>query len=82
MAIDCGIFPLFEIENGKLILNGKSLRMHDKTKRKPLGDYFSKQNQGRFKKIDEEILKALQADTDQWWSWIDRHLVYQEEAEL
>ncbi len=82
MAIDCGIFPLFEIENGKLTLNGKSARMHDKTKRKPLGEYFTKKNQGRFKKIDENTLKVLQTDTDQWWAWIDRHLVYQEEAEL
>ncbi|UYP46137.1 Pyruvate synthase subunit PorB [Candidatus Lokiarchaeum ossiferum] len=82
MAIDCGIFPLYEIENGKLTLNGKSVRMHDKTKRKPLGEYFNKKNQGRFKKVDEEVLKVLQEDTDKWWAWIDRHLVYQEEAEL
>ncbi|MHA1583867.1 MAG: thiamine pyrophosphate-dependent enzyme, partial [Promethearchaeota archaeon] len=64
LAVDTGAFPLYEIENGKLTLNGKSKRMHDKEKRKPLGDYFNKQNQGRFKKIDDEVLSKLQQDTD------------------
>lgn len=82
LAIETGVFPLFEIEDGKLTLNGKSKRMHDKTKRKPLSDYFSKKNQGRFKLIDEEALKILQQDVDKWWAFIDRFLVYQEEAEL
>jgi pyruvate ferredoxin oxidoreductase beta subunit len=82
LAVDTGVFPLFEIEDGKLILNGKSKRMHDKTKRKPLKEYFNKKNQGRFKKIDEEALEVLQKDVDKWWAFIDRFLVYQEEAEL
>jgi len=78
MTIDCGYFPLFEIENGVLTLNGKSARMQDKSKRKPLAEYFSKGNQGRFRKIDENVLKVLQKDTDSWWDWIDRFLIHQE----
>ena len=82
MAVDTGSFPLYEIENGKLTLNGKSKRMHDKSKRKPLGEYFNKANQGRFKKVNAEALAKLQQDCDEWWAHIDRYLVYQEEAEL
>ena len=78
MIVDTGVFPLFEIEEGNLTLNGKSKRLHDPTKRKPIGDYFNKKNQGRFKAINEKILGELQNDTDRWWKWIDRFLVLQD----
>ncbi len=79
LAVDTGVFPLFEIENGILTLSGKSKRMHDPTKRKPLKDYFG--TQGRFRKLDDQTLEVLQKDVDGWWAWIDRHLVYQEYIE-
>lgn len=82
LAVDTGVFPLFEIENGILTLTGKSKRLHDPTKRKPLSEYFSKKNQGRFKLIDEKMLEQLQKDVDEWWSWVDRYLVYQENLEM
>ena len=78
LVVDTGIFPLFEIENGNLTLSGKSKRLHDPTKRKPIADYFNKKNQGRFKLIDEKILEELQMDSDRWWKWIDRFLVIQD----
>ena len=78
MIVDTGVFPLFEIENGYLTLSGKSKRLHDKSKRKPIGEYFNKKNQGRFKMVDEKILGELQMDTDRWWKWIDRFLVIQD----
>ncbi len=78
MTVDTGIFPLFEIENGKLTLTGKSKRMHDPTKRTPIKEYFSGNNQGRFKIVDDKILDSLQKDVNEWWAWIDRFLVYDE----
>ncbi|MHA1674322.1 MAG: thiamine pyrophosphate-dependent enzyme [Promethearchaeota archaeon] len=82
LAVDTGIFPLFEIENGILTLSGKSKRLHDPTKRKPIQEYYSKKNQGRFKLINDGLLEELEKDVKEWWSWIDRHLVYQEHLEL
>src|SRR6056297_584855 len=78
MAVDTGLFPLFEIENGKLKLTGKSKRMHDPTKRKPLEEYFTAKNQGRFKRVDEEILAELKQDVQDWWDWIDKFLLLEE----
>jgi pyruvate ferredoxin oxidoreductase beta subunit len=79
MAVDTGVFPLFEIENGVLTLSGKSKRMHDPSKRKPLKDYFG--TQGRFRKMNDKIVEGLQQDIDLWWAWIDKFLVYQEMIE-
>ena len=28
------------------------------------------------------VLEQLQKDVDEWWSWIDRYLVYQENLEI
>jgi pyruvate ferredoxin oxidoreductase beta subunit len=79
LAIDTGVWPLFEIEKGILTLSKGSVRLRDPTKRKPLKEYFG--TQGRYKKMDEDIINGLQADRDQVWRWIDGFLLYQEYQE-
>jgi pyruvate ferredoxin oxidoreductase beta subunit len=75
-AVETGVWPLFEIENGKLTLSKPNERYRDPKNRKPLEEYFG--TQGRFKKMDAETVKQLSADRDKVWRWIDGFLVYQE----
>jgi len=75
-AVETGVWPLFEIENGELTLSKGSKKFRDPTARKPLKEYFG--TQGRYKKIDDEVVKNLEADRDRIWRWIDSLLLYQE----
>ena len=79
LAIETGVFPIFEVENGKLTLTKKYAKYHDPTKRKAIGEYFP--TQGRFKLYNDDIAKELENDRDAWWEWVDKFLVYQELAE-
>ncbi|MFC1899724.1 pyruvate synthase subunit PorB [Chloroflexota bacterium] len=56
LAVQTGIFPLYEIENGKYTLNVKT------PNRKPVEDYLKLQ--GRFRHLSEETTKEIQDGTD------------------
>jgi len=58
LAVQTGIYPLFEIENGIFKISAPSKAYMKKEKRKPLGDYFK--IQGRFKHIKEEDIKHIE----------------------
>ena len=60
MAVQNGLFPLLEIENGeKVTLN---LKLKDK---KPIHDYL--RLQGRFRHLTEEQILGMQAEVDARW---------------
>jgi pyruvate ferredoxin oxidoreductase beta subunit len=52
LAVETGIFPLYEVENGKYRLN------FDFTELRPVTDYMKLQ--GRFRHLSEDILKKIQ----------------------
>ncbi|MFC1910524.1 pyruvate synthase subunit PorB [Chloroflexota bacterium] len=52
LAVETGVFPLYEVENGKYKLN------MDFPKFRPVTDYLK--NQGRFRHLTEEHLKMIQ----------------------
>ena len=56
---------LYEVENGKLHLTGKSRNLLDKAKRKPVVEYLTEQ--GRFNQVSEEDIKILQDWVDHNW---------------
>ncbi|MFC1928450.1 pyruvate synthase subunit PorB [Chloroflexota bacterium] len=60
LAVQTGIFPLYEIENGKykMIVNI--------AERKPVNDYLKLQ--GRFRHLSEEIIKKIQDRVDKEYS--------------
>lgn len=64
LAVDSGLFDLYEIENGELSLTGPSKRLIGKT-RKPVKEYFAAQ--GRFKSLDAEHIEKVQAKVDTKW---------------
>jgi pyruvate ferredoxin oxidoreductase beta subunit len=53
LAVETGIFPLYEVENGKYKLN------FDFSQLRPVNDYLSLQ--GRFRHLPQEVIDQIQA---------------------
>lgn len=60
MAVQSGVFPLYEVENGVWKLS------MDFEKRVPVVDYFK--GQGRFRHLTEDDVKNIQARVDKEWN--------------
>jgi pyruvate ferredoxin oxidoreductase beta subunit len=65
LAVLSGLWALYEIENGKFKLSSPSDRLVDKTKRKPVKEYFSPQ--GRFRNLKEEDIQRIEKWIDEDW---------------
>jgi len=65
LAIETGIFPLYEVEDGKLTYYGKTKALVEGRPRKPVREYLLKQ--GRFAHFTEEDLAYFQAKVDEMW---------------
>jgi pyruvate ferredoxin oxidoreductase beta subunit len=65
LAVLTGLWVLYEIEDGKFRLNSPSDRLVDKTKRKPVKEYFMLQ--GRFRNISEENIEKISKWIDEDW---------------
>lgn len=65
LAVQSGLFDLYEIEDGKLTLSGPSKRLLGK-ERVAVAEYFK--TQGRFKNLDAETIQAVQDKIDAKWA--------------
>jgi len=65
LAVQTGMWALYEIEDGKFRLNPPSDRLVDSSKRKPVKDYLALQ--GRFRGLTEEDVKSIQKWVDEDW---------------
>jgi pyruvate ferredoxin oxidoreductase beta subunit len=65
LAVQTGLWALFEIEYGKFKLNPPSDRLVDKAKRKSIREYFGLQ--GRFRTLTEEDIERVQKWVDEDW---------------
>ena len=66
LAIETGLWVLYEIIDGELILNGPSKAMaKGMRKRKPVAEYLTRQ--GRFAHFTEEDTKYVQGKVDEMW---------------
>ena len=72
LAVETGLFDLYEIENGAFRLTGASQRVLEK-ERRPVTDYFA--TQSRFKSLDSKALEKIQQQVDAKWA------AYQSKAE-
>ena len=70
LAVETGIWPLYEIEEGKIKMYGKSKRIvNGQLKRKPVQEYLMRQ--GRFAHFIDEDIEYFQAKTDEMWEkWL------------
>src|SRR5947208_18386 len=65
LAIETGIFPLYEVEDGQVKYYGKTKAIIEGRARKPVREYLLKQ--GRFAHFVEEDLAYFQAKVDEMW---------------
>ena len=65
LAVQTGLWALFEIEYGKFKLNPPSDRLIDKAKRKPVKEYLTLQ--GRFRSLTEEDAERIQKWVNEDW---------------
>ena len=65
MAIECGLFDLYEIEDGQKKLSEPSKKLLKKNKLRPVQDYL--QMQTRFKALSDEQVVAMQQRIDLKW---------------
>lgn len=70
LAVETGVTPLFEIENGRFRFTGRSKSMADKGNRLPVINYLEKQ--GRFRKMNIEQLQQMQRWVDGKWQEYQR----------
>ncbi len=72
LAIETGMWILYEYYNGKLTLSPPSKPYLEKARRKPIIEYLKLQ--GRFKDISSEKLKLIEKQTEEAWKWIEKGL--------
>jgi pyruvate ferredoxin oxidoreductase beta subunit len=65
LAVQTGIWVLFEIEHGKFKLNPPSDQLIEKAKRKPVKEYLTLQ--GRFRTLTEDDIEKTQKWIDEDW---------------
>ena len=65
LAVETGLFDLYEIENGVFRLSAPSQRVAG-GKRRPVKEYFA--TQGRFKSLDPELVEQIQQQVDAKWA--------------
>jgi pyruvate ferredoxin oxidoreductase beta subunit len=70
LAVNTGVWPLYEVEDGKLRLTGRSeLIAKGKLKRKPVREYLLRQ--GRFAHFKDEDIDYFQSKIDAMWEkWL------------
>ncbi len=70
LAIETGIWPLYEVEEGKIKMFGKSRRiLAGQMKRKPVKEYLMRQ--GRFAHFIDEDIAYFQGKVDEMWEkWL------------
>jgi pyruvate/2-oxoacid:ferredoxin oxidoreductase beta subunit len=64
LAVECGAFPLYEVEDGTRYTLNHSLRS------RPVSEYLAVQK--RYRGMRAEDTAALQAEVDEGWNWLWR----------
>jgi pyruvate ferredoxin oxidoreductase beta subunit len=66
MAVECGIFDLYQIVDGEFSFTGHSRRIAEGLARKPVSEYIELQS--RFKSIHPETVIEMQTMVDSKWA--------------
>lgn len=65
MAVEAGVFVLYEVEDGVFRFTGKSKSMAQSGRKKPVDEYLAAQ--ARFRKMKPEQVEDFQKQVDQRW---------------
>ncbi len=72
MAVETGLWILYEYSEGKLRLSGPSIPLLNPEKRKPIEEYIKMQE--RFRRMTDKALREIYRYRDASWKWIERML--------
>lgn len=72
LAVETGLWILYEYHDGKLTISSPSRAYMDPSKRKPIEEYIKLQ--GRYRNITEELLSEIRRQMDANWEWIKKHM--------
>ncbi len=72
LAVETGLWILYEYYDGKLRLSGPSRPYMDPSKRKPVEEYLKLQ--GRFKRLTPEKIEEIKKYVDWNWEWAKRNM--------
>jgi pyruvate ferredoxin oxidoreductase beta subunit len=72
LAVKTGIFPMYEIIDGKMFLSKESEHCLDPKKRIPVADYLKRQ--GRFKHVTQQHIDTYQEYVNNQWDFIFKML--------
>ncbi len=75
LAVETGLYELYEVENSVMRLTGASAKLREKRKLLPVADYFK--SQGRFKILTDEKIGQIQEEVNARW---EGYSVTQEES--
>jgi len=67
LAVQTGVWALFEIENSVFSLSVPSKPLLEKSRRKPVQSYLEKQ--GRFRHLTEQAVSQIQLGVDEGWEY-------------
>jgi pyruvate ferredoxin oxidoreductase beta subunit len=65
MAIDCGIFDLYEIDEGEFRFTGQTRKNAEKGIRNPVEEYI--RSQDRFRTAPDSVVEEIQRAVDKKW---------------
>ena len=65
LAVETGLFELYEVDRGRMRLTGASSKLLEKRKLLPATDYFRAQS--RFKTLSDAQIEEIQQDIDTRW---------------
>lgn len=65
LAVETGVFPLFEVEDGKFRFTSRSKTMAERGNKLPVITYLERQ--GRFRRMNIEQIRQFQSWTDRKW---------------
>lgn len=65
LAVETGVFPLYEIEEGAFRFTGRSRGLAESGKLRPLREYA--EAQGRFKNLDDEMFQDFESVVRERW---------------
>nr|MDO8086103.1 thiamine pyrophosphate-dependent enzyme [Candidatus Sigynarchaeum springense] len=72
LAVKTGIFPVYEIIDGKMLLSKESEPCLDPKKRSPVADYMKRQS--RFKHVSQQHIDTYQEYVNGQWDFISKML--------
>ncbi|OYT41059.1 MAG: 2-ketoisovalerate ferredoxin oxidoreductase [Desulfurococcales archaeon ex4484_58] len=72
LAVETGLWILYEYYDGKIHLSGASRPYIDPARRKPIEEYLK--YQGRFRNITPEKIEEIKRYVEMNWNWIKKHM--------